>query len=115
MEYPRLTAWNLDSPVDGDATSFRITAASGVCVDVEGQEVGFEPLDRVDVEETSTEVIVSAWLAEPETPRPTECAGMSADLPAVVELEEPLGDRELVDPACELPRYRHHAACVDEP
>lgn len=41
-------------------------------------------------------------------------AGMHGDrlgIPVVVKLESPLGNRELLDPACELDRYGNFVVC----
>jgi hypothetical protein len=63
---------------------------------------GIEPctaVGRIDVVETDTTVTVKVWIGTPESERDTVCI-MIAELHAVrVQLEEPVGDRALIDGA----------------
>ncbi len=61
---------------------------------------GVEPcnvLDHVDVEYTSDEVIVTVWEGSSPTDKNTACIEIAVLKTTIVELDEPLGDRKVVD------------------
>lgn len=114
-EYPQLRPWVLEQEPGPEDTTVQVGAVSGFCIDIDGEELGLESLERVEVEERGDEVVIATWVGEPATPRPTECAGVGVDLPAEVRLEEPLGSRRLVDAACRLERFETFVACEEHP
>lgn len=94
--------WRLQEPVSDSATSLPIGVLGGGC-DADEEEV-----DRVDVDESDGRVVIAAFIRKPPTPAGQPCPAVGVEHSVTVELEDPLGSRELVDPACET---RSHTAC----
>lgn len=59
-----------------------------------------EKLDHVDVEETDQQVRISAFVTQPQTTPNQPCEAPIVAHEAQVELDRPLGERDLVDTAC---------------
>ena len=65
---------------------------------------------RVDVDETSQQVEIGAYI-DKQRPAPGQaCPAIGTTHDVTVDLEAPLGDRELVDTACE--GRRDHPQCA---
>ncbi len=59
-----------------------------------------ERLGPIDVRESPQQIAVAAHLVKPKA-EPNDCNDIGTQHKTVVDLAEPLGDRELVDPTCE--------------
>lgn len=59
-------------------------------------------------------VTIETWLGPPDKDKFwRHCVGIGWGFPVQLELDRPLGNRELVDPACALDRYTHLIACEE--
>jgi hypothetical protein len=93
------TRWFLEEPVDADTTILHIGIAAGACVTSTGTEVTTE-LGSKGIIDGSESVSITMWATErrpPASATTTTCAGIGAVLHDEVTLEEPLGDRLLLD------------------
>lgn len=111
--YPRLVPWEI-AEVRSE-TEWVISALSYACVlGGGGNEEAVETLDRVAVYETVEAVTIETWLGPSDRKwrfwRGCEPA-TGYGFPAKVQLESPLGDRTLIDPACALERHARASAC----
>ena len=112
--YPRLVPWGIDEI--RTETELWVRAQSYACVlDNEGNDLAVETFDRVDVYETSQTVIIETWLGPSERKwrfwrkcQPAVGYGFLVQ----VQLESPLGNRVLIDPACYLDRYAGWGVCL---
>ena len=114
--YPRLVPWELDSITEeGDTTVLMFGAVSYACnLSKDSGEQVAETFDHVEVHETVDTVTIETWLGPPEGDGFWPgCEGTGWGFPVQVELDSPLGNRELVDPACKLDRYTHWIACEE--
>lgn len=112
--YPMLVPWTLDGPrPSGDATSITVQAWAHACFpDGDRSQPVAETLDRVEVHETSETVTVETWIGPPPEPGfQRACLGDRFALVASVGLDNPLGSRVLVDPACMLEEHARLRAC----
>ena len=112
--YPRLVPWDLDAITTEDGTTMlTVQALSYACnLSRDGPEEVTETFHHVEVHETAHTVTIETWLGPPEGDGFWPgCEGTGWGFPVVVGLDSPIGDRELVDPACELDRYSHLIAC----
>lgn len=62
---------------------------------------------QADVEEDSERVTITVR----ETVRAVSCSDVGVSYDIQVRLGSPLGDRELVDGACQMPTYAHRSDC----
>lgn len=90
--------WRLQEPVSDSATSLPIPVLGGGC------HADEEEVDRVDVDESGSRVVIAAFIREPPTPAGQPCPAIGMEHPVTVDLDQPLGNRELIDPACEQNR-----------
>lgn len=112
--YPRLVPWELRAITDEDDTTvLTLDAMSGACnLSHQTGEQVTETFGRVEVRETAETVTIETWLGPPERDGFWPgCMGTGWAFPVVVKLESPLGNRELLDPACELDRYGNFVVC----
>ena len=112
--YPRLVPWELDSTTEeNDASVLAINAQSYACkLNDYNDDVSTETFDHMKVSETADAVTIETWLGPPEREGHWRgCVGFGWGFPVQVKTENPLGNRELVDPACEMERYAHWVAC----
>lgn len=98
--------WELREAPEEAATELPITVLGGGC------HADVERVSRVEVHETDDQVEITAFIEEPSTPAFASCDSIGVSHAAMAVLQRPLGDRELVDPACR--EVRQHTAC-DEP
>ena len=112
--YPRLVPWELDSLIEENSiTVLRLSAQSYAC-NLEGGEQVTETFHRVESRETADTVTIETWLGPPNNDGFwRHCVGTGWGFPVRLELNSPLGDRELVDPACALDRYADLIACKE--
>ena len=111
--YPRLVPWRLVSRPEADSTVLRINAQSYACnLGKRGEGQVKETFDRVEVYETADAVTIETWLG------PSEgdgfwpgCKGTGTGFSVRVVLGSPLGNRQFVDPACDLDRHADVAGC----
>ena len=89
------TPWAKPATVDG-----RIVTTTYV-----GSEC--QSYDRVDVDEDSERVVITVR----ETVLARGCSDVGVSYDVRVELDEPLGDRELLDGACLDPDLRNRPSC----
>lgn len=105
-EQPELVSvaesWRVAEPPDPSSTRLVINVLGGQCW-VEEEELG-----AVEVRESVERVVISAYIREPATPRGQGCTDVGRDHRAEVVLREPLGGRELVDPACTAEVMKHY-------
>jgi hypothetical protein len=101
--------WRIDEndPPDEAATSFTALVTRLGC---SGGETGLVLEPVVDVDDERIKV---TFAVESLPPGDYECPGNDA-VPHVVVLDEPVGDRELVDGACLSGEAATTAFCVDE-
>lgn len=111
--YPRMVPWEIYSIVEEEETTvLMLYALSHACVLPDGEEAVTEIFDRVEVSEGADVVTIETWLGAPlEDGFWPGCLGMGLGISVKVKLEKPLGNRELVDPACELDRHAKYLAC----
>ncbi len=112
--YPRLVPWELESPAEVDTTVLRLDAWSYACNLSKERPFGQvqETFDRVEIHETADTVTIETWLGPPEGDGFWPgCKGTGTGFSVRVELDSPLGNRQLVDPACNLNRYAHWIVC----
>lgn len=112
--YPRLVPWELRSITEeNETTVLKLDALSGACnLSRETSEQVTETFDRVEVHETADTVTIETWLGPPDRDGFWPgCEGTGWSFPVEVKLESPLGNRELLDPACELDRYGIFGVC----
>ena len=100
--------WRLASPADPQATDLEIEVMTGGCLNPDGPDD--VPVRSIDVAETSSAVEITVTIVGSEECPPDE-SGLSIT-PAVgfrnmhtVQLESPLGDRTLIDPACDEEKF----------
>jgi hypothetical protein len=89
------TPWNKPATVDGAVV--RLSYTGSACQDSAD----------VDVDEDSTRVVVTVR----QTVRARSCNDMGVPYDVEVRLDNPLGDRELVDGACRMPEYASYGEC----
>lgn len=89
------TPWGKPARVDGAVVQLTYTGSE--CRD--GAEA--------DVEENSERVTITVT----ETVRAMSCSDVGVSYDIQVRLDAPLGDRELVDGACQMPKYAHYIVC----
>jgi len=89
------TPWNKPARVDGAVVQLTYTGSE--CRD--GAEA--------DVEEDSERVTITVT----ETVRARSCSDVGVSYDIQVRLDAPLGDRELVDGACQMTKYAHYIVC----
>ncbi len=112
--YPRLVPWEFRSITEeNEITMLRLDALAGACnLSKETGDMATETFDRVEVHETAETVTIETWLGPPERDGFWPgCIGVGWSFPVEVKLESPLGNRELLDPACELDRYGNFGVC----
>ena len=112
--YPRLVPWEVRAITEEDETTvLTLDALSGACnLSHQTAEQVTETFDRVEVRETAETVTIETWLGPPERDGFWPgCMGTGWAFQVVVKLDRPLGNRELLDPACELVRYGNFAVC----
>lgn len=90
--------WNKPATVDGSL--LRLTYIGSECRDSADAEV----------KEDTTRVVVTVR----ETVRARSCSDVGVAYELDVRLDAPLGDRELVDGACQLPAYASYTDCRKE-
>lgn len=110
---PEASVWRLLSPADPQATALEIEVVSGGCLNLDGPD-DVMPVESIDVVETSSAVEISVTLGPMPQAALDRCCdeGGLCHFPAVgfasshiVQLVSPLGDRELVDSACDEKRF----------
>lgn len=86
--------WEPSGPINIRGQTIAINVDGGACVTDDGRDVLTELVD-VDVEETESQVTITAWTRD----KPFEgfCAGVGIVLDAEVEIASPLGERSLLD------------------
>ncbi|MCD4535893.1 hypothetical protein LRP67_17535 [Nocardioides sp. cx-169] len=89
------TPWNKPAKVGGAVVQLTYTGSE--CRDGA----------RADVEEDSERVTITVR----ETVRAMSCSDVGVSYDIQVRLDAPLGDRELVDGACQMPEYAHYLDC----
>ena len=93
------TRWFLEQPVDADTTILHLGVAAGACVTTTGTEVLTECCAQTVIEGPES-VSITMWTTERRSPAAattTTSAGIGLVLHDEVTLEEPLGDRVLLD------------------
>lgn len=95
--------WRLQEPVSDSATSLPIGVLGGGC------HADEEEVDRVEVDESDSRVVIAAFIRKPPTPAGQPCPAVGIEHSVTVDLDQPLGSRELVDPACD--EVQSHSAC----
>jgi hypothetical protein len=93
------TRWFLEQPVDADTTTLHVGIAAGACVTTTGTEVLAECCAQTVIEGAES-VSITMWATERRSlasATSTTCAGIGVVLHDEVTLEEPLGDRLLLD------------------
>jgi hypothetical protein len=100
-ETPRPGFLQRHGPIPPESTSFTLWVRfAGGCVFGTGLK-NETVIDRVDVAQTTTEVVVTAYTS---TRNPLDpglvCAGVGTLLPVQVHLDAPLGTRRLLDGSC---------------
>lgn len=93
--------WEPAGPINIRERTISLQVEGGACETDDGQEILTEVVD-VDVEETESQVTITAWTRD----KPFEglCAGVGIMLDSQVELSSPLGDRSLLDGGTIPPR-----------
>lgn len=86
--------WEPDGPINIRGQTVAINVDGGACVTDDGQDVLTELVD-VDVEESESQVTITAWTRD--KPFDGLCAGVGITLDAEVELASPLSERTLLD------------------
>jgi len=112
--YPRLVPWDIRSITEGKGiTVLKLDALAGAClISNETGEYVTETFDRVEFNETAETVTIETWLGPPEGDGFWPgCLGVGWSFPVEVKLASPLGNRDLLDPACELDRYSNFEVC----
>lgn len=89
------TPWNKPARVDG--ATVQLTYTGSECRDGA----------QADVEEDSERVTITVR----ETVRAMSCSDVGVSYDIQVRLDAPLRDRELVDGACQMPKYAHYTEC----
>ncbi|MQW74939.1 hypothetical protein GHK92_03555 [Nocardioides sp. dk4132] len=89
------TPWNKPARVDGAVVQLTYTGSE--CRDGA----------RADVDEDPKRVTITVR----ETVRAMSCSDVGVSYDIHVRLDAPLGDRELVDGACQMPKYAHYIVC----
>jgi hypothetical protein len=89
------TPWHKPARVDGAVVQLTYTGSE--CRDGA----------HADVEEGSERVTITVR----ETVRARSCSDVGVSYDIQVRLDAPLGDRELVDGACQMPEYSHYIVC----
>jgi hypothetical protein len=92
--------WNKPATVDGSLLRLTYIGSGSECRDSADAEV----------KEDSTRVVVTVR----ETVRARSCRDVGVAYELDVRLDAPLGDRELVDGACQLPAYASYTDCRQE-
>lgn len=87
--------WNKPATIDGEI--LRLTYSGSECRDSAD----------VDVDEDSARVVVTVR----ETVRAWSCSDVGVPYEIEVRLDAPLGDRELVDGACQMSEYASYEEC----
>ena len=87
--------WNKPARVDGAVVQLTYTGSE--CRDGA----------QADVDEGSERVTITVR----ETVRARSCSDVGVSYDLRVRLDAPLGDRELVDGACQMPEYSHYIVC----
>lgn len=87
-------------PVTTDGRTLTVTYLGNECQDG----------SRLEVDEQEQRVIVTVhrWS------RATECSDVGVDFTLTHVLSRPLGDRQVVDGACEEPQYRGRSDCTTQ-
>ncbi len=93
------TPWSKPARVDGDVVHLRYIGSQ--CQDDAS----------VDVEEHDDQVILTIRT----TVRADSCPDVGVRYNIDAHLDAPVGDRELVDGACLVPKFSHYSACSREP
>lgn len=93
------TRWELADVSEG-GRQLQLQAEGGMCDD---QPETKTRLVDVQVEETPDAVLISVWVHHPDSSQP--CDGVGISVPATARLEEPLGQRELLDGGVEPPTH----------
>jgi hypothetical protein len=89
------TPWNKPATVDGAVVQLTYTGSE--CRDGA----------QADVEEDSERVTITVR----ETVRAMSCSDVGVSYKTQVRLDAPLGDRKLVDGACQMSKYAHYIDC----
>ncbi len=89
------TPWNKPAQVDG--ATIRLTYTGSECRDSADAEV----------DENSVRVVITVH----ETVRARSCSDVGIIYKLQVHLDAPLADRELVDGACEMPKFANYLDC----
>ena len=106
-------SWQLASPADPKVTELEIEVLSGGCFDPPGPD-GVMPIKSVDVVETSDAVEISVVLGPVPDAGLDRCCDEDGvcifplagfRLWQTVQLDGPLGDRTLIDPACHEEKF----------
>ncbi len=84
--------WDLDTKSATTDDELAITVLLGACADRDDKQT----VSRIDTVETQESVTVTAWAAVFE-PSLLSCAGVATSEDIVVQLEQPLGDRVVLD------------------
>lgn len=75
--------------------TLRLMVHGGMC---SGEEDTTTRIADIVTTETDERVVVTVWVSEGVSESESEtCAGVGVDIPAAVELDAPLGDRQLLD------------------
>ena len=119
--YPRLVSWEiqpeeLERARSETDTTITVQALSHSCNLDRGGNTGVtETFDHVEVYETADTVTIETWLGPPQGEGFSSlCIGTGHGFFVEVRLNSPLGNRALIDPACELDRYAHLPECPDK-
>lgn len=89
------TPWNKPARVDG--TTIHLTYTGSECRDSAD----------VDVDEDAARVVITVQ----ETVRARSCNDVGVTYELQAHLDAPLADRELVDGACDMPKYANYPDC----
>ena len=90
-------SWSKPAELSSDGKRLSLVAIGGACAD----------RTTVDVDESADRVVVTIR----QLSLASACSDVGVPVQIVAELDEPLGDRDLVDGYCEAPEHARDAGC----
>ena len=111
--YPRLAPWEVTKEPKREDRTISVRAVAHACVRKGDRREVSETFDRVEVAETADTITIKTWLGPPDDwGFARRCANpVGHSFLVRVELGSPLGDRTLIDPACELEGHARKLVC----
>lgn len=101
---PEPALWELVTPADVTPESTEVTLSATPSGCHTGAEL---PVSEPQVEVSDESIVITVTVAPQPAPNPDEDQGcaMSPAVEVTVELEEPIGDRDLVDGGCDTAQF----------